>query len=464
MSMASIRPTAVAGTFYPADGNRLQADVDGFLEAAIRARPAGAPRPKALIAPHAGYVYSGAVAGSAYARIAPMRDEINRVVLLGPTHRVAFRGLAVPSVQSFASPLGPVPLDREAIAEISTLPGVQEFDEAHAEEHSLEVHLPFLQHAIGDFELVPVVVGDATPDAVAQMLERLWGGPETLIVISSDLSHYHDYDTARTRDNRTTTMIETLRLDKLTSGDACGARPIAGLLRLAQQRDLRATTLDIRNSGDTAGPRDRVVGYGAWSLTEAENTRTSEAGRTTLLAAAARAIRNGLNRGRRAKVRLGTFGREIEAWRGSFVTLTLDGRLRGCIGSLAPRMPLISDVVWNGYSSAFEDPRFKKLSKQEFPGLSLTVSILGAPGDMTFADQEDLLAQLRPGVDGLILRAGENRGIFLPQVWEQIPKPPEFLARLKRKAGLEPDFWSDDIRIERFTAESFAAPVKELPI
>ena len=278
---AEVRPPAVAGMFYPAEAEVLRAEVDAFLAAAADVRPPDAPVPKALIAPHAGYRYSGAVAARAYDRLAPLRDGIARVVLLGPAHRVGFTGFAVPSVAAFDTPLGRVPLDGAAIDALLALPEVAVSDPAHAEEHSLEVQLPFLQRILGSFHLVPIVVGEVSAEAVAALLERLWGGPETVIVISSDLSHYLGYEAAGRRDGATRTAIESLAYRRLGPEDACGARPVNGLLRLAQLKDLRATTLELRNSGDTAGPHDRVVGYGAWSFTEGEASRTSKTGRQT---------------------------------------------------------------------------------------------------------------------------------------------------------------------------------------
>jgi AmmeMemoRadiSam system protein B len=224
------------------------------------------PVPKALIVPHAGYEYSGPVAGSAYARIAPAHGSITRVVLMGPSHRVAFHGLALPSASHFATPLGTVPVDQESIARALALPQVSVMDEAHGREHSLEVHLPFLQVALGPFQLVPIVAGEAAAEEVGAVFETLWGGPETLIVASSDLSHYHDYSTAQQLDARTSTAIEALRGDVIRDEDACGSVPIRGLLWVAKRRGLRARILDLRNSGDTAGPRDSVVGYGAYVI------------------------------------------------------------------------------------------------------------------------------------------------------------------------------------------------------
>jgi AmmeMemoRadiSam system protein B len=258
-----IRPPAVAGQFYPDRPTELAGLVQGYL------RDAGSPgegAPKAVIAPHAGYVYSGAIAGSAYAALASRRGAIERVVLLGPAHRVALRGLAAPEAAAFSTPLGEIRLDREALDRLLALPQVRTLDAAHALEHSLEVQLPFLQELLGEFTLVPLVVGDATPAEVAEVLDLLWGGDETLVVVSSDLSHYHDYDTARRMDAETSRAIEALEPEAIGYDDACGRIPVQGLLLAARARGLRARTLDLRNSGDTAGPRDAVVGYGAYAV------------------------------------------------------------------------------------------------------------------------------------------------------------------------------------------------------
>lgn len=260
--MGSVRRPAVAGMFYPDDPEELRATVAALLAKA----PQDGPPPKALIAPHAGYVYSGPVAATAYARLGPARETVRRVGLLGPSHHVAFRGIAASHAEFFETPLGRVALDTRALTQIAELPQVQVLDAAHAREHSLEVHLPFLQVALKDFTLIPLVVGDATTAEVAQVLERLWGGPETLIVVSSDLSHYHGYATARRLDRQTSGLIEDLSPVPLHGEQACGCRPVNGLLQAARDHGLQVQLLDLRNSGDTAGPRDRVVGYGAYAF------------------------------------------------------------------------------------------------------------------------------------------------------------------------------------------------------
>lgn len=259
-TMSNIRPAAVAGMFYPAEPDRLHRMVCALL-----AEAAGkGVVPKALIAPHAGYIYSGPIAASAYKQVESARGRIRRVVLLGPAHRIGFNGLAASTADAFSTPLGNVRLDRESIAEILQLPYVIALDQAHAEEHSLEVHLPFLLETLGDFSLVPLVVGHSQAEQVEEVLDRLWGGEETLIVISSDLSHYHEYSAARAMDAATAQSIVDMVPERIGYEDACGRLPIAGLLLAAAHRGLHADLLDLRNSGDTAGPRDRVVGYGAY--------------------------------------------------------------------------------------------------------------------------------------------------------------------------------------------------------
>ena len=260
MKALSIRKPAVAGMFYPDDPAELREMVSTFL----RQTKPGGEVPKAVIVPHAGYIYSGPIAASAYAQVAPARGKIKRVVLLGPSHRVPFQGLAAAGNDAFATPLGNVPIDKKAIELIKELPHVEILDAVHVMEHSLEVQLPFLQEVLGEFSLVPLAVGEANSDEVAEVLEQLWGGSETLIVISSDLSHYHDYGTAGKMDRATSKAIELLKPEDIDDDHACGRIPILGLLVAAKKHGLRAKTVDLRNSGDTAGPRDQVVGYGAY--------------------------------------------------------------------------------------------------------------------------------------------------------------------------------------------------------
>ena len=267
---SGIRPAAVAGSFYPDDPAALTDTVEALLEDAILedkvVEESGLAALKALIAPHAGYAYSGPIAASAFAPVRAVADRIRRVVLLGPSHFVAVDGFALSGAEAFSTPLGEIPVDRRGEESIRGVPRVVDHERAHEREHSLEVELPFLQSVLGDFELVPVVVGEASPARVAAVLDLLWGGAETLIVVSSDLSHFYDYREAQRMDRATRDTIEPLDRFDIDARHACGFRSVNGLLLAAHQRGLRAETLDLRNSGDTAGPRDSVVGYGAWAF------------------------------------------------------------------------------------------------------------------------------------------------------------------------------------------------------
>ena len=446
--MTAIRPAAVAGSFYPADAIELEAQLDRLLDQAKAAVPVGSRPPKAIIAPHAGTIYSGPVAAMVYARLAPIRGIISKVVLIGPSHRVGFRGLALSGAEAWRTPLGLIPIDRAGQAVLAGLPMVGLLDAAHAQEHSLEVHLPFLQLVLGEFRLLPVVAGDASAEEVAALLDAVWGGPETLIVISTDLSHYLDYAACRQADAATAAAIGRFDGAALDRDSACGRVPVGGLLLTARRRGMRIETVDLRNSGDTAGSKDRVVGYGAWALFEAETASHPLA--PALLALAKASIGYGLASGQ--PLRPEPAGGALAQPGAVFVTLKRGGQLRGCIGSPMAWRPLMEDVADNAFKAAFQDPRFPPLRPEEWPEVSLSVSLLTPPVAMDFTDEADLLAQLRPGVDGLIIEDGGRRALFLPSVWEQLPDRHQFLDQLKRKAGMAPNHWSPQFAASRFQA------------
>jgi MEMO1 family protein len=448
-AVATVRPAAVAGMFYPGDPRALAVEVEDLLGGVEHF----APRlgfPKAIVVPHAGYIYSGPVAARAYDEIAPARGVVKRVVLLGPTHRVAVRGLALPGAGFFDTPLGRIAIDKEAIGTIQDLPQVVTSDHAHAMEHSLEVQLPFLQRALGEFSLVPLAVGMASVADVAAVLERLWGGAETLIVVSTDLSHYHAYDEARKIDRATITRIAGFATD-LTHEEACGATPLNGLLSLSKKKNFSLKLLAACNSGDTAGGRDRVVGYSSFALHEGGGEVALDAAGRTLLAIARDTIDNSFAK----KQKL----RPTDAWLGqagaTFVTLTKGGALRGCIGSLEAGRPLGEDVAHNALAAAFRDPRFPPMSASEWPQCGVEVSLLSAPKPLRFADEADLLAQIVPGEDGLILAADGRRATFLPQVWEGLADRKVFLAELLKKAGLPSDTRLARCKLWRYRVAKF---------
>ena len=443
------RPAAVAGMFYPGDARSLAREIADYLDQTAQQVPAPG-FPKVVIVPHAGYIYSGPVAASAYDLLRPARGIVRRVVLLGPCHRVAVRGLALPGSKAFETPLGRIPVDAQAIDAIRSLPQVLESAATHAQEHALEVQLPFLQRVLGEFSLVPLVVGDCAPDQVAEVLERLWGGVETLIVVSSDLSHYHPYDVAREIDNATVRAI--LELDARVSHEqACGATPVSGALIAAKGRGLKPRLLDFRNSGDTAGGKSQVVGYASFALHEENSGYETQHGERLLeIARASIAEALGFE-----ACKPSTGEPWLREWRATFVTLKQDDDLRGCVGMLGAQRPLADDVAANARAAAFQDTRFEPLTREELARTDIEVSLLSAPKRLLFEDHRDLIAQLRPGIDGIILEYGsENAGkraTFLPQVWEGLPDPEQFIAHLKQKAGLAMDTRTERCRVMRYT-------------
>jgi len=454
------RTPHVAGRFYPEGDNACVDLIERFV---AQARPSAGIDPKVIVAPHAGWVFSGPIAGTAYAALLPQARAITRVVLIGPAHRVPFKGIATTGADAWATPLGPVAVDWRSLREALALPGVGVLDAAFEGEHSLEVHAPFIRRLFPDAAIVPLLVGDAPAGLVSAVLGRLWGGPETRLVVSSDLSHFHDRDTARRLDADTAGSIELLRPDRIDGNGACGHRALAGVLDQARRHDLRATALDLRNSADTRGGADRVVGYGAFALEYAHSARLPEADRRQLAAAARFGVKFGIEHGRPPNVQLGSgLSPTLTARRACFVTLTLEGRLRGCIGSVIAHRPLLTDVVDNAWKAAFGDRRFPPLTADELDRIEISVSILSTPRPIAFTDEADLIGRLRPDVDGLILQEGDRRGLFLPSVWSGLPRAEAFLAHLKRKAGLPADHWSDTLKVSRYTTESFGVPFREV--
>ena len=391
--MLHIREPAAAGTFYPADSDTLHQQVTDMLN---KVEFQGSP-PKAIIVPHAGYIYSGELAAKAYASLQGVREKIKTVVLLGPAHRVYFQGIAAPAADEFKTPLGTVPIDQNTIERVlDKFPFVQRLPESHRDEHSLEVQLPFLQEVLDDFRLIPLVVGDSRPDQVDKAIDFLWGDESTLIVISSDLSHFHDYATAQSMDSQAANAIESLQPQALSGEFACGYLPVSGMLLAARRRHMRPERVGLCNSGDTAGDKDRVVGYGAW-IFQAKDVQPqilSDEQKEWLKKLALASIRHGLETG--SPLTADNFvdeeGNEAivpDYQAAAFVTLKKKGALRGCIGSLSAHRPLCEDVAENAFAAAFRDHRFSAVSEAEMDDIELTISVLTAPELIVFTSESD---------------------------------------------------------------------------
>ena len=455
-----VREPAVAGLFYPKDPGELSRMIDGYL-AAAKGESSG--KLKALICPHAGYVYSGPVAASGFRLL--QGAEFETVIVLAPSHYAALDAASVSDADVFRTPLGDVPVAAAKARQLAKLspfaleprctmqrpgwsaqssrpPPADGRDTADTWEHADEVEVPFLQRTLKNFQLLPVVFGDVDPAKAARALTQILDD-RTLIVASSDLSHYHPYAEARALDSRTIEAICAFDIARLSGEDACGYIPIATLLHVAKQRGWQPRLLDYRNSGDTAGDKSRVVGYAAiafYAPAATAETFTKEQ-RRFLLELARKTVREVTSTGQVPQVSAAGLDASLKATRGCFVTLTKRGELRGCIGHIQPVMPLYQAIADNARSAAIRDPRFLPVSAREAGELEIEISVLTVPQPLAFSSPDDLLRKLRPHEDGVVLNIDGRVATYLPQVWEQLPDKVDFLDSLAEKAGCSRRDW-----------------------
>jgi AmmeMemoRadiSam system protein B/AmmeMemoRadiSam system protein A len=443
--------------FYPAEPDALNALIADVRK---RERPDGGVVPKVVVAPHAGILYSGSVAATAFGPWARRVEPPRRIVIVGPAHRVAFRGVALHPASKWRTPLGEAPVAPVAHAELAQAPGVFVDPRPFAGEHSLEMHLVMLQAMLpAPFEIVPILVGDADPGSVAEALRQVWGGPETVVAVSSDLSHFLDRRSAETKDSDTARRIETLDAAALDGRCACGFLAVNGALEIAAERDMRVSRLHLATSADVGAEASRVVGYGALAFEYAASARLAETDRERLLSACMTALGLATQTGGKAPaLSLDGLSPALSPWRATFVTLTENERLRGCIGSLTPHRPLIEDALVNAAQAGFADPRFPPLKESELAGLRLDVSNLTNPRPVRAGSASELVGALEPDRDGLILTAGKRCALFLPSVWRHVPDARAFVRHLMAKAGFEPNHWPEGLEARRFRVESFGAP------
>lgn len=450
-----VRYPVWAGSFYPANKTVLRETIQNLSAKAANSSTDihSDKRLKALILPHAGYIYSGLTA--AHSSLVLREGQFDKVILLGPDHRVGFENGVISNVKSYRTPLGDIPIHHEA-ALLRMQPELFAASAASdRSEHSLEVVLPFLQHFLGRFDLIPIVLGPSNPDTISNTITPLLT-PETLLVVSSDLSHYLPYDQAKEKDMDTLSHILQLNKDALIPDNnmACGICALRTLLNIAQRYSWQPELLHYSNSGDTAGNRDNVVGYAAIAFFASQNTQngdqtmqnelSAEQGQT-LLTLARQTIEKEIGRpvspDKQEEIQHQLKDAAFKEQRGTFVTLTKKGQLRGCIGSIAPVESIEEGIQRNAVNAAFKDHRFSPLKQEEFSDLKIEVSILTDPEPLKYSDSTDLIDKLRPGIDGVILRSGPAGATFLPQVWEQLTDTEDFLSRLCIKAGLAADSW-----------------------
>jgi AmmeMemoRadiSam system protein B/AmmeMemoRadiSam system protein A len=458
--MKKIRKAAVSGLFYPDKKGLLDKMLDSFLESSFEVDST----PKAIIVPHAGYIYSGSTVASAFKALHKLKNKITKVVLIGPSHKTLFKGLAIPNSSFFETPLGKIKVDQETIQSLKNLPQVIISEEAHAKEPSLEVILPCLHKVVGEeLGIIPIVVGESNAEDVREVIIKLWGGDETLIIISTDLIHYHSYRDAFQIDRQTCVDIENLNSDELSSQKLCGFLPVLGLIEVAKKKELDIKLVDFCNSGDVIVNdqpinANRVVGYASFYCGTKNNIGNfiSKAHKKELIRVALSTISHCLANNHEPPEYLDSLLSFSNDKVATFVTLKINNVLRGCIGTLAAKRDILQDVAYNAYQAAFCDPRFHKLTTDELENVELSISILTKPKPLLFKSEKDLLKKIEPGIDGLILTQGKKKGTFLPSAWEDITNVKDFLEQLKLKSGLKKGYWSDDIKIQKYTAVNFS--------
>lgn len=453
-----VRDTAIAGLFYPADTYQLDKDLNGYLE---HVSSDFESRPQIMIVPHAGYRYSAQVAAHAYKKLEPFKDKINKVFLLGPSHQVMIKGAALSPDKAFRTPLGLVKVNKEISDQLAATQTFVYSKQAHLNEHSLEVQLPFLQKTLSDFSIIPIVYGDASPkDLAAELLPYIQD--DSILIVSADLSHYLDYQTAVATDLQTADKIS--QAQEINHHLSCGATAINTASIIAKHYGFVPKLLNMINSGDVSEDKSRVVGYGAW-VYEKSAPQPQPQGlelevlhlqnfarhhKQSLLKIVKQSILTAIEQGKRYHPKREDFDNALFNKGASFVTIKKNGRLRGCIGSVIPNQSVAHSLSDNAFSAALNDKRFSRLTSEELKNIDFTISLLTNFEPIIFDSYSDLLSKIEPKTDGLIIEDGERQGVFLPSVWQQIPNKDDFITELKIKAGISPTYWSQKIKIYRF--------------
>ncbi len=448
------QPARFAGSFFTAEPIPLNRQVRLFVEGGTAGAGLSQAAPLAIVSPHAGYRFSGAIAGQAFA--AAKGHDYKRIVILSPSHRYAFDGLAMPSWTQMQLPNGRVTVDKFMRNHLRDKRLIRIEDAAHDNEHGIETQLPFIARFFRGARIVPVVCGRAPVAEVARLVDAL-AGPDTLFVISTDLSHFRSQGDAQTIDAETARMIETAEISGLDGQHACGWLPLAGFLASDTGAGARVVRLAMGDSVAANDDANRVVGYGAWACYGANADVFSETYRREMLGVARKVLKSRLAKGKPPNLHVSSFRTPLQTQMASFVTLTENGRLRGCIGSLAAQRPLIEDIAINVVKAGTADPRFKPMTDGgQLDQIKLKIALLTKAAPVSVSSRADLEAALVPGQTGVILQDQGKRGTFLPMVWDSLPDVPQFVNGLMVKAGLSKDHWSDTVRVWTYRAESFA--------
>ncbi len=440
----STKKTAVAGQFYPADENQLREQIKSYTEGIVKQCDYYS---RAIIVPHAGYDYSGALAANGYQFL---KKELDTIIIFAPAHRVYVENFAISTADDFETPLGNIEVNKAINDEVKNF-GCEENDEAFLNEHSIEVQLPFIKTYFENAKIVPIIVGGADQHKICEIINHYWDNEKIGFVISSDLSHFRPRTEAQRIDFVTADMIENNMNENLLPEQACGYKAVAGLVEFSKSKNFSLIRVGVTDSSEKTKDASSVVGYGSWFLAEEEKTNFLRTYFQEIIRKlAVLSIKSQLDN---LNLKIENCPRALETRLASFVTLMEGGILRGCIGSIAPHQPLIVDVCQNARNAAFKDPRFTPVQANEFEKLQFSISLLTRPEQITFENEEDLIEKLQPEKDGVIIRDAGRQAVYLPEVWKQIPDKKEFLNSLKQKAGLTPEWFSDTFEAYRFRAE-----------
>lgn len=443
-----IKPPSVAGKFYANDKDELLSQLEFFAESNT---PEYNLRSRAIIVPHAGYYYSGQLASNCFQYL---NTNAKNVFIIAPTHYMPFDGLALSKCEQWSTPIGEIDINQKINEELTArFYYCSYLDEAFASEHSAEVQVPFIQKMLPHAKIIPILVGKIDYRQISRIIDYYWGDPDNVFVISSDLSHFCQSDEARKLDNITAKMIETGDIEKFNIEQACGFGGVCSLVHFAKTKSFSLIRVGMYNSGDVTGDTAKVVGYGSWALYPGSKTQFLKHDFSELLIDICRkSIKAGLHN-QELELDYSNLPAVFNEHGACFVTLERQGSLRGCIGTIVAHQPLIVDLVKNAKNAAFSDPRFMPLTEEEFDGLSIAISLLSAPIQMKFKDEADLLEQIVPNKDGIIIKDGRYQAVYLPSVWEQLPEKAWFLNSLKEKAGLPSNHFSKTFEAYKFSAE-----------
>lgn len=440
--MLNIKKPAVSGIFYPDNKQEILSQIE-YFKSRIQFEPNYLTR--AVIVPHAGYVYSGQ---AAYKGLSCLDKNIKNIFIFAPAHKVYVEGSVICDYDAFLTPLGEVSVNKDICRKLNTEFGLKYFNEAFKDEHAIEVQLPLLGSLFTDFKIIPVLIGKENPDTITKIIKRYYGDNAAGFVISSDLSHFLNYNEAKKVDNITAQMIENTDCDNFNPAQACGSVGICALSQFAKINNYSLIRLAKHNSGDITGDKSRVVGYGSWFLYEGSKNHYIKEHYSDLTI---RICKNSIvNKGKYAP---GKYPAVFDETGASFITLEKNGNLRGCIGSIIAHRPLVDDLIENACAAAYRDSRFAPLNPDEFDEIQIKASLLSEPVEIEFCDEADLLNKIIPYKDGIIIKDGSYQAVYLPSVWEQLPDKKMFLNSLKQKAGLSENYFSKNFKAYRFYSD-----------